>query len=360
MKLNTDKEAFEKAGRDLLHQVRETEQMDRQKALRSWAGVEERLKKQEKSSSRLNIRYISAVAASVVFFVLGGFWLLNNTYGRPEMSLALLEQEPDVLFANEIVLMTHQEQMQLKGNSSIKYDAGGKTNVDEYVVTVSKKKRETTKRGEPGDWNQLVVPKGKRADVTLSDGTKVFINSDTRVVYPTVFGSDKREILVDGEVYLDVHKDASCPFIVKTKELDVKVLGTQFNVCSYGKGKIASVVLVEGSVEVTSEGGKSLLRPNQLVEIEDGKATIQHVDVSGYVCWKDGLMLLSDQEVGEVFEQLSRYYGCTIRYDAETGKIPISGELDLRTNVQEVISLICQSLFLKYEIDDQNNILISR
>lgn len=353
MKLK-DKEAFEKASYDLLHKVREVEQMDRQKALRSWEGVEERLKKQSKSSFRLTIRYISAIAASVALLVLGGFWLLNDTHWHPDRSLALLEQEPDVLFANEIVLITHQEQMQLKGNSSIEYDAEGKTNVDEYVVTVSKR------QGEASDWNQLIVPKGKRAHIKLSDGTKVSINSGTRVVYPTVFGSDKREILVDGEVYLDVHKDASCPFIVKTKGLDVKVLGTQFNICSYGKEKIASVVLVEGSVEVTSGEGKSLLSPNQLVEIKDGKAIIQNVDVSEYICWKDGLMLLNDKEVGQVFDKLSRYYGCTIRYDAEIGRTLISGELDLGTDVREVVKIVCQSLFLKYEIDDKNNILIRR
>lgn len=359
MKLK-DKEAFEKAGHDLLHKVREAERMDQQKVLRSWAGVEERLKKQNKSSFRLTIRYISAIAASVALLVLGGFWLLNDTHWHPDRSLALLEQEPEALFANEIVLITHQEQMQLKGNSSIEYDAEGKTNVDEYVVTVSKREGETKRRGETSDWNQLIVPKGKRADITLSDGTKVFVNSGTRVVYPAVFSSDKREILVDGEVYLDVHKDASCPFIVKTKGLDVKVLGTQFNICSYGKEKIASVVLVEGSVEVSSGEGKSLLSPNQLVEIKDGKATIQNVDVSEYVCWKDGLMLLNDKEVGEVFDKLSRYYGCTIKYDGEIGRTLISGELDLGTDVREVVKIVCQSLFLKYEIDDKNNILIRR
>lgn len=355
MKLNIDKEAFEKAGHDLLHKVREAEQMDQEKALRSWAGVEERLKKQNKSSFRLNVSYLSAIAASVAVLVLGGFWLLNNdTHWHPDKSLALLEQAPDALFANEIVLMTHQEQMQLKGSPSIEYDAEGETNVNEYVVTVSKR------QGEASDWNQLIVPKGKRADITLSDGTKVFINSGTKVMYPTVFGSDKREILVDGEIYLDVHKDASCPFIVKTKDLDVKVLGTQFNVCSYGKEKAASVVLVEGSVEVTSEGGKSLLIPNQLVEIEDQKATIKNVDTSEYVCWKDGLMLLNDKKVGQVFDQLSRYYGCAISYDAEIGKALISGELNLGMDVREVVKFVCQSLFLEYEINDKNDILIRR
>lgn len=157
--------------------------------------------------------------------------------------------------------------------------------------------------------------------------------------------------MVEGEVYLDVAKRKDCPFVVKTREFDIRVLGTSFNVCAYREDEAASVVLVRGSVEVTTENkSKVRLAPNQLVDIKGNKTQVRKVDVSEYISWKDNLLLLHQRPVGDVLKKLERYYGCKIRYDAEITTLSLSGKLDLQTDITNVMDNLCLSLSLHYTI----------
>lgn len=351
-----NKKSFEQAGKDLLRKVHDAEPDNMQEALASWQEVEARLN-QPRKTLRLHTRYILSVAASIAILLSIGLYFLMDTEKEPAMSLALLENTTS-LSGDEIVLIESEEKLQLKDESSIRYNEEGKSNAEEHVV---KKETAAEKKEKKEEINQIIVPKGRRADITFSDGTRMYVNAGTRVFYPAVFKKDKREILVEGEVYLDVKKDPSRPFIVKTNGFDVKVLGTQFNVCAYKEDASASVVLVDGSVEVNAgKNEKSILSPNQKIEINDKGTDIKEVDVFEYICWKDNMMMLSDRKVGETLDRLSRYYGRTILYNEEIGNIPISGKLDLRENMEDVINILCQSLFLEYKTDANNNILISK
>ena len=141
----------------------------------------------------------------------------------------------------------------------------------------------------------------------------------------------------------------------------MKVLGTQFNICAYKEDAAASVVLVEGKVEVeTTDREKTVLKPNQLVSIQEKGLDIKEVDVFGYICWKDNMMLLNNRIAGEVFDRLSRHYGCRILYDDNIKDIPISGKLDLREKPEDVVNILCQSLYLVYKVDENKNIIISK
>ncbi|WP_293709901.1 FecR domain-containing protein [uncultured Parabacteroides sp.] len=353
----SDKQSFEQAGRDLLQKVREAEKKELREALNSWQEIELHLEKTH-SSTRFYIRRILSVAASLAVLLSIGIYYWMETEENSSMSLALLDTANSSLSGDEIVLIENKDKMQLKDESSIRYDAQGKSNVEEHVV---KKETAVEREEKKEEVNQIIVPKGRRANITFSDGTKMFVNAGTRVIYPAVFKKDKREILVEGEVYLEVEKDPSRPFIVKTNGFDVKVLGTEFNVCAYKEDVSAFVVLVNGSVEVRmGRNEKSQLSPNQRIEINEKGSNISEVDVFEYICWKDNMMLLNDRKVGETLDRLSRYYGRGIWYNEEIGNIPVSGKLDLRENMEDVISILCQSLFLQYKTDANNNIIISK
>lgn len=352
-----NKESFEQAGQDLLQKVRNAEQKDLQKALASWQVIEFRLEK-SRTAFRISTRYIISAVASVALLFSVGVYLWMDGKNNSSMSLALLETNISALSGDEVVLIESEDKMQLKDASSIQYDADGKSNVEDHVV---KKETAEDKKDKAEEINQIIVPKGRRADIIFSDGTRMYVNAGSRVVYPAIFKKDKREILVEGEVYLDVKKDPSRPFIVKTNGFDVKVLGTQFNICAYKGDPSASVVLVNGRVEVeTTKKNKSILSPNQKIEINGKGTNIKNVDVFEYICWKDNMMMLNDRKVGETLERLSRYYGRTIWYNEEIGNIPISGKLDLRDNMEDVIDILCQSLFLKYRTDEKKNVIITK
>lgn len=353
----SNKKIFEEAGKDLLSKVKEAEPDRLQDALASWREVESRLNRPRRIGA-IRLHHFISVAASVVILLSIGFYFGWEREKDSSLSLALLEKSPSSLSGDEIVLIESEEKMQLKDESSITYDGDGKSNAQQHVV---KKEKTQEQKEEKEEINQIIVPKGRKADITFSDGTRMYVNAGTRVFYPAVFKKDKREIIVEGEIYLDVKKDPSRPFIVKTNGFDVKVLGTQFNVCAYKEDAAASVVLVNGKVEVsTGKNEKSVLAPNQRIEIKERGMDIKEVDVFEYICWKDNMMMLNDRKVGETLERLSRYYGRTILYTEEVGNIPLSGKLDLRENLEDVILIVCQSVYLQYRMDADNNILISK
>lgn len=352
-----NKKLLKQAGENLLRKVHEAEPRDPEAALASWLQLESRLEKPHLSFRTKMIYTFSAVAASVtILLMIGIYWMYEPK--DPSMSLAMLNTDVPTLPDNEIMLIANNDKMQIKDESSILYEADGQSNVNEHVVKKEAAKQADEKKEEI---NQIIVPKGRRIDITFSDGTKMYVNAGTRVFYPAIFKKDKREILVEGEVYLDVKKDPSRPFIVKTKGFDVKVLGTQFNICAYKDEPSASVVLVNGQVEVeTAQKDKSILAPNQLIEINEKGTDIKEVDVFEYICWKDNMMMLYDRKVGETLDKLARYYGRHIVYDNAINNIPISGKLDLRENLEDVVNIICQSLFLKYTIDENNSIKVTK
>lgn len=303
--------------------------------------------------------YIASVAALLaLLFAAGTYYWSTNTNNSSSISLALLNDSIEQKNSNEIILIAQNDKLELKDESSLHYKADGELNVNQHNIN---KKLDKEKDTAAEELNQIIVPKGRRANITFSDGTKMFVNAGTRVIYPSIFKKEKREIVVEGEVFLEVNKDASRPFIVKTNGFEVKVLGTSFNVCAYKNDPEASVVLVKGSVEVeTSTHNKTLLKPNQLIEVTSKGTSVKTVDVLEYVCWKDNMMLLTDRKAGEIFDRLSRYYGRTILYDDSVKTIPISGKLDLKENVEDAIEIVCLSLLLNYKIDNNNNIIISK
>ena len=144
--------------------------------------------------------------------------------------------------------------------------------------------------------SELVVPKGKRAHLQLSDGTRVWINSASVLRFPSAFG-DTRDVFVEGEAYFEVAKDANRPFIVHTDHFATRVLGTSFDVTTAPRADGSSaVVLVEGSVAIDVANGESVtLNPSERFSMKDGSYSVYEVDPYKYISWKDGQMCIRDR-----------------------------------------------------------------
>lgn len=191
------------------------------------------------------------------------------------------------------------------------------------------------------EFNKMIIPKGEHASLTLSDSTKLWANAGTVVIYPVTFKESHREIYVEGEIFLDVSHNQNRPFIVKTKSMDVKVLGTQFNVSAYNEDKEQHIILVEGSVEVElKDQTKKILQPNQVLDLANGNATVSEFKDHDYLAWKDGYYQYSDQSLDMVFKNISKYYGNAITYDSLVGKMRCSGKLDLKADFKEVLNTL--------------------
>ncbi|SFC40440.1 FecR family protein [Flagellimonas taeanensis] len=173
--------------------------------------------------------------------------------------------------------------------------------------------------GEPLVYNTLNVPYGKKFEIVLSDGTQVYLNSGSSLTYPTAFyASGPRDVELTGEAYFTVESDSLRPFRVKTRELDTKVLGTQFNLSSYPDDETVQVVLVEGSLSVKrsngSEASHLLLKPNQMASYSNGHKELQltDVDVSRYTAWKEGILYFKNEDFIHITKKLERHYNVTI------------------------------------------------
>ena len=157
---------------------------------------------------------------------------------------------------------------------------------------------------------------------------------------------NKREIYVEGEAFLDVYHDENRPFIVKTNKIDIRVLGTTFNVCAYENENTQTVVLVTGKVEVkTTTNEIKTLSPNNLLAYNDQKGILVHpVDVQEYIAWKDGFYQFKQENLEVIAKKLNKYYGKTIIVDKRLTQITCSGKLDLKEELDDVLRTLIQTV----------------
>ena len=208
-------------------------------------------------------------------------------------------------------------------------------------------------------YNQIIVPAGERFLVQLSDGTKVWINSESALRYPAYFGKHMREVEARGNVYFEVAKDSARPFVVVSRELTTEVLGTRFEVNTYGDRDEVSATLVEGSVRVNVGSRFVVIKPNQqfMFNTKSGTIEVNEVDAARRVMWKDGILVIDNEAFRDVVWKLERWYGVSIVN--ETGLVftqSFSGEFD-REDIHVAIESLCANLNITYTMDKDRIIL---
>lgn len=203
---------------------------------------------------------------------------------------------------------------------------------------------------------ELSVPHGKRSEVALPDGTTVRASAGTRLVYPEKFGKKTREIFVDGQIYLDVARDAGWPFIVRTWDMDVTVLGTKFMVTAYGDRPVDDVVLVEGSVSVSNRetGTTTLLAPDRMYVYDEtsGNEDVKDVDTSVHTSWMNGRYKFHRETLENVLARLAEWYGVTVDCRPEAGEYLCSGTLNLNDGFDAVLGGLANVVPIEYSEED--------
>ena len=169
--------------------------------------------------------------------------------------------------------------------------------------------------------NELIVPRGGEYQIVLADGTQVWLNSATKLIFPQNFTGKERRVVLSGEAFFEVARDENKPFIVETSRMDVKVLGTRFNVNAYTDNEMVSTTLVDGSVEVASGTQKPItLVPGEQAYGEAGELEKREVNVRLYTSWIDGRFMFNNVELEEIAKQISRWYDVEIFFTNENVK----------------------------------------
>lgn len=165
-------------------------------------------------------------------------------------------------------------------------------------------------------YNTLSIPKGsKPLSLTLSDGTKVWLNAASSITYPTRFIGKERKVDMTGELYYEVAKNESMPFVVKIGEVDVKVLGTHFNINAYDNHLTKKITLLEGAVQVTKNAQIVKLAPGQQAETGSNKVTVNdHLDLEQVMAWKNGQFNYTGSDLKTIMKDIERFYDIEVEY----------------------------------------------
>lgn len=284
-----------------------------------------------------NIRIWYSVAAVLVLALCAGGTLLWRAEKSPVQVAQEVSIQPGkpqavlVLSSGEIVEMgTIARQLEEQDGTSVQVSEAGSVS---YQTTDEK---EVTEEKPDKVMNRLQVPRGGEFNLTLSDGTRVWLNAETELVYPVRFNGKQRVVYLKGEAYFDVAKNEEMPFLVQVEDVSVKVYGTEFNVNTYGG---VETVLVTGSVSMNQGGKEVLLEPNQkgIFDKSKGEIRVENVDVLTYVAWKDGDFIFRNESLGSIMDKLSRWYGLDVFYqNGELRDVHLSGNLKRYKDVQEL------------------------
>ena len=267
-----------------------------------------RLKKQKKS---FHWKYlVSGVAAAcLILFAVTRFIPHEPVPEKTILDLAQVKSgspKATLIFDNgKKIQLNADDTFEIKIKNTIVKD--GENTGLKYELSDSLSTRETD---ETVEYNTLVVSRGGEYILTLSDGTKVWLNSETELKYPVRFTGNTREVSVKGEAYFEVKRDTLHPFIVHTPYSDTKVLGTSFNVSAYEDETTTAITLVSGKVEVYYQHEKCILKPGWQAVAKNKSGTLEtrEVDVADYVSWKDGMFEFNDMPLEQLVSQLSRWY----------------------------------------------------
>jgi ferric-dicitrate binding protein FerR (iron transport regulator) len=284
---------------------------------------------------RLMCRFLAAAAS--VCLLLGGamcyWWSQTSTISTPSVvmeSIAVGTSKAKLyLSSGEEVLLTKESKSISEQQAVIEVDSNGVLAYQNGEIASEEKLI----------YNRLVVERGGEYKLQLSDGSEVWINSNTELEYPVHFGTGRRLVKMNGEAYFKVKSDDLHPFVVEVNGVEITALGTEFCVNSYSDRYVKSV-LVQGKIEVESGDKQVVLRPNQLAVYDRStrQAKVQQVDVRKYIDWKTGDFVFSNDRLEEVMEKVALWYDCQIVFVHENMKeMRISGDMKRYARIESFL-----------------------
>ena len=213
-------------------------------------------------------------------------------------------------------------------------------------------------------YEEFTTPSGQRAMVKLHDGTTVWLNARSTLRYPNHFAREERKVELDGEAFFDVEHNEHKPFVVSTEKLDIKVLGTKFNVFAYKGREEFNTALLEGSVKVyerMNEEKALFMNPNECVELKDNKLVKRPMGNTDFLLWKEGIYAFDDVPFEDIIKKFELYYDIVITVNnSKLMKYKFSGKFRQRDGVESALRTLRKVYYFTYIKDEENNNIIIR
>ena len=224
--------------------------------------------------------------------------------------------------------------------------------------------RDTDKEEVAEQFQTISVPAGQRINITLPDGTNVWLNARTTIKYPLSFNKEKRQVLLDGEAYFDVTEDKSKPFVVQTSKSRLEVLGTEFNIEDYSDMETFETMLFKGSVIIIPEDSllqTVTLTPSYKVCLNSGKLEMEKVTDFSVYRWREGLICFKDDPFSKIMNDFEKYYGLKVVVENEKVKVQsYSGKFRQTDGIDYALRVLQKDIRFKYTRDEENSTIYIR
>ena len=315
----------------------------------------------EQKSRRMTLRW--SIAASIILLV--GLFVGRTINGvrdmHEEQELAKNVMQPGTLKA--VLMMADGKEVVLEQGQNLNILLNERVRVatsNRGIVYEEHGKGVVTE-----EYNKLTTPIGGEYSLVLSDGTKVFLNADSELKYPVEFSDGKRIVDLKGEAYFEVHKDSLRPFVVRMNGAEVTVLGTSFNVNTYGDDGQIYTTLVNGSVRVSSvkNGQAEVLKPGMqsVMDVQSGQLTVRAVAVEPYVAWREGRFVFRTMTLDLIMRQLQRWYDFEVFYqNPELKDYEFRGVIKRDMDLDKVLSVIKVTTNVDFEVKGKVITIIKR
>ncbi len=305
-------------------------------------------------------REVLKYAAILIPFIFITWFIYQKNYiTEPETQLVKTEIQPGT--SKAILKLADGTVVNLEEEKELVAEFDGtiiSNNNKEIIYNSSGKKVKPRKL----QFNTIEIPRGGEYQLTLSDGTKVWLNSGTSIKYPVAFAANSREVyLEEGEAFFEVTENKESPFIVHTSKMTVNVLGTSFNIRAYSDENQLATTLVTGKVIINQpETGKeyTLIPCEQVIFSEQG-VNIKSVDVDKFIAWKNGRILFEENTLEEIFNDLSRWYNIDIDYaNSEVKDLRFSIDVKRYDKFSEILEILELTKKVEFEIKEDRVIIM--
>lgn len=322
---------------------------------RRWIQLKEEMDKTSRKR-RLLLRVWKSVAAVFVVAVAGGllYWQITDSARPVEEQVLVAQIRPG---ETQAVLITGKGQqlllqglkdtcLDITGNETLKISKDGSL---EYSLSALSRMPE---------WHTLQVPRGGEYKIVLDDGTEIWLNSASELKYPAHFVGNERRVCLVGEAYFQVARNEAAPFIVETRDMDVKVLGTSFNVSAYEDEENSHATLVEGRVEVDDKvnGEKVTLTPGEQALLQGKEMVVREVNTKLYSMWRLDRFTFASEDMEGVIRKLSRWYNVNFFFSNSSMKQKrFTGSLPKYSDISQVLKMIEMTTDIKFQVKGKHD-----
>lgn len=302
--------------------------------------------------SRDILKYAAIITVSCGLAIFAGHYLKDSTPEGEQMTTVVQSRVPAIAHGSSRALLVLDDgsTIELDQESVFKTPDATVKNTDKSGVISYRKEEQPEQKAVK--MNRLIVPRGGEYNIELADGTLVYLNAESELVYPVAFTGDTREVTLKGEAYFKVTRDSQKPFIVKSDGLSIRVWGTEFNLNTLRQQGYYAATLVEGKVEVEVPGGQSVfLEPSQQARVncETSEISCVKVNTLPYTAWRDGKFVFNHENMQDITSKLEKWYDVEFDYaDEKLKDQKVFGIISRYEDITKVLKLLSSTRMVNF------------